>query len=161
MTPTKSSPPTLSVTVAGSGAVTRIPDRAFYTYRMGVILDPVPSPGWSFAGWWGPNASDPIRNQDGTWSLTMDDNKELIAVFDEERFYVIATIEGGGTVTNSPGNPYVQDQTATLRPLANPGWSFGGWTGPDALSLIDNNDGTWSLTMDGDKKVTAVFVQDG
>jgi hypothetical protein len=151
---------TLSVTVAGSGTVTRIPHKAIYTYRMGVILNPVANHGWSFAGWSGPNASDPVRIQDDTWSLTMDSNKELIAVFAEERFYVVTTIEGEGTVTNSPGNPYVYGQTATLTPLAQPGWSLDSWAGPDGLFVLENLDGTWSLTVDGSKKVTAIFRQD-
>jgi hypothetical protein len=90
----------------------------------------------------------------------MDGNKEITAVFTEELYYVVARIDGAGTVVNSPGNPYEQGETAALRPLADPGWRFDSWSGPDALFLIDNRDGTWSLLVDDNKDITAVFVQD-
>ena len=70
------------------------------------------------------------------------------------------TVVGNGTVNNTPGNPYTYAQTATLEPDADPGWTFAGWSGPDAAELSDNGDGTWDLTMDGDKSVTATFTQD-
>jgi hypothetical protein len=33
-----------------------------------------------------------------------------------------------------------------------------GSSGPDAAELSDNGDGTWSLTMNGDKSLTATFT---
>jgi len=60
-------------------------------------------------------------------------------------------------VINTPGNPYLLGQTATLKPLPNAGWTFAGWSGPDAGDLSDNGDGTWDLVMNGGKNVTATF----
>ena len=151
---------TLSATVTGNGTLVRIPDGASYTYGTGVTLRPVAGPGWSFVGWLGSDAGDLTDSRDGTWSLTMDGNKEITAAFTEELYYVVARIDGAGTVVNSPGNPYEQGETAALRPSADPGWRFDGWSGPDALYLVDNWDGTWSLLLDENKEITAVFVQD-
>jgi hypothetical protein len=160
MTPTRILPLTLSVTVPGNGTLVRIPDGASYTYGTEVKLRPVAGPGWSFVGWLGSDAGDLTDNGDGTWSLTMDGNKEITAIFTEELYYVVARIDGAGTVVNSPGNPYEQGQTATFRPLADPGWRFDSWSGPDAPYLIDNRDGSWSLLVDENKEITAVFVQE-
>lgn len=149
---------TLSATVTGSGTLTQAPDQAAYLCGTAVTFRPVSMPGWSFAGWRGPNAADITHNQDGTWSLTMDDNKELTAAFAQDQYYVIAATEGLGTVATSPGEPYSHGQSATLTPLPRQGWTFVGWSGPDALLLIDNQDGSWSLTMDGNKNITAVLI---
>ena len=159
-TPTRIPALTLRANVTGSGTLARDPVRATYTYGTGVILRPVADPGWSFAGWLGPDAGDVTDNRDGTWSLTMDGNKEITAAFAEDLYNVVVTIGGAGTVVNSPGNPYERGQTAALKPLADPGWRFDSWSGPDALFLIDNRDGTWSLLVDENKGITAVFVQE-
>ncbi len=160
MTPTRIPALTLSATVTGSGTLTRTPEGATYTYGTGVTLRPVAGPGWSFAGWLGSDAGDLADNRDGTWSLTMDSHKEITAAFAEDLYHVVVTIDGAGTVVDSPGNPYEQGQTAALRPSADPGWRFDSWSGPDALFLIDNRDGTWSLLVDDNKEITAVFVQE-
>ena len=65
-----------------------------------------------------------------------------------------------GTVENVPGNPYTYGQTATLTPTAAAGWTFAGWSGVNAGELVDNGDGSWSLTVDGDKALTATFTED-
>ena len=77
-----------------------------------------------------------------------------------EHHNVTVSINGSGSVNNTPGNPYLHNETATLEPVANPGWTFDSWSGADAGDLIDNANGTWDLVMDDDKAVTAVFIQD-
>ena len=71
---------------------------------------------------------------------------------------VAATVSGQGFVNNTPGNPYQCNETATLEPVADAGWTFVGWSGLDAGTLSDNQDGTWFITMDGDKAVVATFI---
>ena len=73
---------------------------------------------------------------------------------------ITVTVVGNGLVNNTPGNPYKYNEVATLEPVADSGWYFGGWSGPDAGELVDNGDGTWSITMDGNKAVTATFTQE-
>jgi hypothetical protein len=96
-----------------------------------------------------------------TVSLTTSrDWAAAIATFKAEITHdLTVTFVGSGTVNNTPGNPYTYGQTATLEPVADLGWTFAGWSGPDAGELSDNGDGTWDLTMDGDKAVTATFIQ--
>jgi hypothetical protein len=148
---------TLTVGVVGNGAVLKDPDQATYSYNQVIKLTPNPDPGWVFDKWEGPDASDPVDNQDGTWSLTMNASKALTAVFaQEENTLTIDTI-GQGTVIQAPAPPYTPGITVTLTPDPAAGWSFDSWSGPDAADLVDNQDGTWSLLMDEDKALTARF----
>ena len=50
-------------------------------YGTEVTLTPVPNSGYVFGNWGGANAEDPSDNGDGTWSLTMDSDKSIIANF--------------------------------------------------------------------------------
>ena len=76
-----------------------------------------------------------------------------------EYYSVNITVIGNGSVDNTPGNPYEYNDIATLEPLPNPGWTFAGWSGPDASDLVDNGNATWSIVMDGDKNVTANYAE--
>jgi uncharacterized repeat protein (TIGR02543 family) len=147
----------VTVTVAGNGTVSNTPGNP-YTYDQTATLEPLADPGWTFAGWSGPDAAELSDNSDGTWSLTMDGDKSLTATFSQDEYDVTVTVVGNGTVNHTPGNPYTYAQTATLEALADPDWTFAGWSGPDAVELSDNGDGTWDLTMDSDKAVSATFT---
>ena len=68
------------------------------------------------------------------------------------------TVVGGGSVQNTPGNPYSYQEVATLQPAAGAGQTFTGWSGPNAGELSDQGDGTWRLVMNDDKAVTAEFA---
>lgn len=69
--------------------------------------------------------------------------------------------ENSGTVTlNTAYGVYPQGTIVTLTPEPAEGFVFDGWSGLDAVELQDNGDGTWSITMDGDKSVTANFVEE-
>jgi hypothetical protein len=149
----------VTITVQGQGAVDNSPGNP-YGYGQMATLTPNPTAGWSFSEWTGPDGGDLVNNWDGTWSLWMNANKTVAATFTRDQYTVDVTIDGDGTVGNIPGNPYLYGETATLEPVADPGWTFGGWNGPDAGELQDNGDGTWSLIMDGGKQVTAMFTQD-
>ena len=130
-----------------------------YYHGDSVILTPLPAPGWSFAGWGGPNGPDVADNGDGTWSLLMDEDKVIQAEFSLRQLRVDVTYQGLGRVRILPGNPYTYGELATLQPLPDAGWTFGGWAGQHAPELVDNGDGTWTLTMDGDKDLVARFIQ--
>ncbi|WP_162844817.1 tandem-95 repeat protein, partial [Pelolinea submarina] len=72
---------TLNLSNDGNGSVTRDPAGPAYDYNTEVTLTPVANTGYEFSTWTGTDASDPIDNGDGTWSLVMDGNKSLTANF--------------------------------------------------------------------------------
>jgi uncharacterized repeat protein (TIGR02543 family) len=67
-------------------------------------------------------------------------------------------VVGNGTVTQDPLPPYCvgDDTSVTLTATADPGWTFDGWSGD--LSGSTNPE---TITMDGDKSVTATFTFTG
>ena len=75
-----------------------------------------------------------------------------------EGITLTVSIVGQGGVDQRPDPPYSHGDEVELRPNPDSGWRFDGWSGPDAADLGDNGDGTWSLTMDGNKAVTAIFI---
>jgi hypothetical protein len=153
---------TLAVSIlpgSQAGRVEHRPGNPYY-HDTEARLEPIPEPGWSFGAWGGADADELGENGDGTWSLLMDDDKAVTATFTRNEYEVTVSVEGDGTVDHTPGNPYFYDQEAILKPVPDAGWSFDGWTGPDAAEMDDQGDGTWLLIVDEDKAVTATFTQD-
>ena len=73
-----------------------------------------------------------------------------------ERHTLDVDVVGSGTVDIDPGESTYADATVvTLTATADPGWLFSAWSGD--LVSTDNPD---TVTMDGDKTVTATFTQD-
>jgi hypothetical protein len=150
-------PFSLTVTENGNGNVTKSPDLADYEASQLVTLTPNPDPDWNFGSWSGTDAGELVDNGNGTWSLTMDDDKSVTATFVTSYTLDVIVVGNGNVSLNPPGGSYTQGTVVTLTPTAAPGSSFVNWSGPDAGDLIDNGNGTWSITMDANKSVTANF----
>jgi hypothetical protein len=67
---------TLTVNVAGSGSVAKVPDQTFYSWGTNVTLTANPTIGWSFDHWSG-DASGTVNPT----TVTMTDNMAVIATF--------------------------------------------------------------------------------
>ena len=67
----------------GNGSVTLNPVGGTYDENTVVTLTPVGNSGYSFDSWSGPNAGDLTNNGNGTWSITMTEDKEVTANFVE------------------------------------------------------------------------------
>jgi uncharacterized repeat protein (TIGR02543 family) len=76
----------VTVNVMGSGSVSNTPGNP-YTYGQVATLQPVASEGWVFVGWSEDDADELVDNDDGTWGLQMDENKDITATF-ERRYYI-------------------------------------------------------------------------
>jgi hypothetical protein len=147
---------TLRIHAFGNGTVVDTPGNP-YTHGEWATLQPRPAPRWHLAQWIGQDAARLEDNGDGTWSLLMDADRSIGALFAEDRYTVQVEIEGRGSVDHWPGNPYAYGDEAVLRPLPAEGWTFAGWRGPDAAALVQREDGAWALVVDADKSVTARF----
>jgi len=154
----------LTVNVVGNGSVALDPLGGIYAEGTVVTLTPTPGSGWTFDGWSGPDAGDLVDNGDGTWSIAMDAAKSVTATFVElpppPQYDLTVNVVGNGSVAlDPPGGTYDEGTPVTLTPTPGSGWTFDGWSGPDAGDLVDNGDGTWSIAMDAAKSVTATFVE--
>ena len=113
-----------------------------------VTVEATAEPGFSFSSWDG----DLSGNENPT-VITMDSDKSVTAIFEEdsEIFSLTVSTDGSGTVSPGSGD-YEEGTEVELTATADPGWSFIGWEGD--LSGTTNPQ---TITMDSDKEVTAVF----
>ena len=145
---------TLNITVDGDGAVIKNPDKTYYVYGESVELTAVPAPGWYFDSWNGPDAGEIVGNH-----IIMTKDMFITARFSESPIMLYVEIIGNGHVDVDPAGPYTYGTVVTLTPEPAVGWSFDGWSGPDAGDLVPVLS-SWTITMDENKEVTATFTED-
>jgi uncharacterized repeat protein (TIGR02543 family) len=157
---------TLTVDPTGDGGVTTDPagDVACnpdcdFDHGTPIIATAVADGGWVFVGW--DDCATP--NTNGTCSLTMDSDQTLSPIFREVRGLTISTTGGSGSgkVESAPlgidcpldcNEEFTDGTEITLTAAPAQGSVFHSWTGcPEATG------DTCTLTMDGNKTVTAVF----
>ncbi|MBE3136418.1 MAG: right-handed parallel beta-helix repeat-containing protein, partial [Thermoplasmata archaeon] len=141
---------TLTISTIGSGAVIKVPDQATYHYGDVVQLSASADLGWSFSHWGGD-----LSGSLNPASITIDGNKAVTATFTQNEYTLTITTVGSGFVTKQPDQAtYHYGDIVQLTATADPGWSFGQWSGDLSGSVNPS-----SITIDGDKAVTAIFTQ--
>lgn len=118
----------------------------------GVTIDPDTG---SFDGYaWGENIG---------WisfSGTGEEPYNVVTDWRASHYTLNLAIVGEGNVYSDPKqDTYNHGDVVTLTPAPDPGWTFDGWSGPDAGDLSDQGNGSWDLVMDDDKSVTATFTE--
>jgi len=91
-------------------------------------------------------------------SLTMDGNKTVTVTFIQvpptQYSLTVNTVGSGSVALDPPGGVYNAGTQVTLTATPATGWSFSGWSGD-----LSGSANPASLTMDGNKTVTAIFIQ--
>ena len=145
---------TLTTNTTGNGSITRSPNQSTYTSGSSVQLTAVPDPGWSFAGW-----SGDLSGSANPATITMTSNATVTATFAQDpppAYTLTVNTNGNGSVTRDPNQPNYTDGTQVeLTAVADPGWSFAGWSG--GLSGSAN---PATVTMTANTTVTATFTED-
>jgi len=142
----------LNVSIVGQGSVHALPSDGPYDPGTEVQLTASADAGWEFAGW-----SGDLEGSNNPTTVTMNKDMNIIATFTAAQvtaYTLTVNTEGPGNVTLDPsGGSYTEGQTVTLTAAASEvGWVFEGWSGD--LSGSNSPD---TITMDGDKIVTAIF----
>jgi len=146
---------TLDVTTIGSGTVALDPPGGTYADGAPVQLTATADSGWTFDHWSGPNASELVDNDDGSWSITMNGDKTVTAHFTQNAYTLTVDVDGNGVVVKDPDQAtYVHGASVELGAVADVGWAFSYWSGD-----LDGSVNPESIVMDGDKVVTAHFTQ--
>ena len=150
----KSSPshPALSISIDGSGTVTKVPDQATYSIGESVELTANAAAGWTFAGWTGDLTISDIKG-----TLIIDSNPQVTATFTQLEYSLTVTanpLEGGSITLNNNG-PYHYGDTVEMTPTPNDHYTFSAWDG-DLTGT--NNPG--QITITGNMIVTADFTAD-
>jgi hypothetical protein len=145
---------TLTITIVGSGSVSKVPDQLTYHYGDSVTLTAAAAAsGWSFdsaSGWSGDGTTDGFGNR--VVSITGD--MSVTATFTQDEYTLTIVTVGSGSVTRNPEQTtYHYGDVVQLTAVPVAGWSFGAWSGDLAGSINPQ-----SITMDGNKAVTATFT---
>jgi hypothetical protein len=152
---------TLTVTAGTGGTITApLTSPSTYNYGTGVAITAVPNTGYHFVEWTGdiveiadPTAASTTIEMKGDYTITANFALNIHSLT------LMVNPENSGTVNLSPTGPlYEYGTVVTLTPMPTEGYTFHYWSGTDIP--INNNDGTWSITMDGDKNLTANFALD-
>jgi uncharacterized repeat protein (TIGR02543 family) len=140
---------TLTISLDGSGTVTKNPNQATYPYGTVVQLTAVANTGWVFSSWTGS-----LSGSTNPTSITMNGNKSVTAHFTSNQYTLTITTVGSGSVTKNPNQAtYTYGQVVTLTAIPTTGWSFSSWTGD-----LTGSQNPKTITMDGNKAVTAHFT---
>jgi len=140
---------TLMVNVDGEGTVIVEPDQPTYIYGDVVTLTAAAAPGWNFSGWSG----DLVQSVDPV-TLTITDNQAVTATFTQDTYILKVHKIGAGTVIVEPDRPtYVYGDVVMLTAMADPGWSFSGWS-----SDLVGSTNPVTLVITGNRVVTATFT---
>jgi len=151
----------LTVIVTGNGTVEKDPDQViFHEYDEDEVdLTATADDGYSFISWGG--AIDP-NDANNPVTITMDSDKTVTAAFTQEldEYTLDIEITGAGAVDRDPCQAtytYGDEVELTARGDSNDNWIFISWGGD-----IDPNDANnpITITMDGNKEVTALFEID-
>ena len=127
--------------ISAQGTVTKSPNQASYHQGDIVRLSVSANPGWAFAGW------TPTLEGD---QVTINGNTTVTANYVRIEYALTITSEHG-IVTRTPAQDiYYYGDVVRLSMVANPGWTFTGWT-----PALTNN----QLTITGNTTVLANFTQ--
>jgi uncharacterized repeat protein (TIGR02543 family) len=125
------------------GIIKVLPDSIDYAAGTKVSVQAVPNTGYKFKSWSG--ASTSVKD---TFSLSMDTNKTIVAIFEQiqivkkDTLSVVVSISdtNSGTVTVLPVKPlYVTGDTVQLIAKTKSGFYFAGWNGLPNGSDVTND----------------------
>lgn len=135
------------VTHAENGTITPDPPGGNYDSATVVTLTAIADTGYRFNGW-----SGDLTGSTNPYSIVMDTDKSVTALFEEIPTYTLTTnINNGSILLDPPGGIYEGGTVVTLTVVPDEGFDFIGWSGD--LSWAYN---PTTLYMDEDKTVTAV-----
>jgi uncharacterized repeat protein (TIGR01451 family)/uncharacterized repeat protein (TIGR02543 family) len=141
----------LQIATVGSGWVLTNPAQAAYDFGEVVTLTAFADFGWTFGGWSGDLAGS---NSPDTVTITGD--TAVTGTFIQEAYTLAITTVGGGAVVTEPAKvSYSYGEVVTLTATADPGWTFGGWSGD-----LTGSNSPDTVTITGDMAITGTFTQE-
>ena len=139
-----------TVETTGEGSVNLSPDSTSYEHGETVDVTAEPTNGWEFVEWQGD-----LSGSENPESITVEDDVNITAVFEEIETSLTVTTEGEGSVTKDPDKgEYDFGDEVELTAEADAGWEFDEWQGD--LSGTENSK---SIIVDGNKEITASFQE--
>ena len=142
---------TITTSTVGNGAVGLNPAQPTYVFGDTVVATATAAPGWNFVSW-----SGDLTGSENPDTLIVGGNAAITATFTQGLYTITTNAVGSGTVGLNPAQAtYAFGDTVFVTATADPGWSFGSWSGD--LTGSENPD---TLIMGGNASITATFTQD-
>jgi uncharacterized repeat protein (TIGR02543 family) len=141
---------TITTTIEGEGGVSVSPEAESFEYESIVELTATPSEGWVFSEWKGA-----VNSSENPLSISIDESKEITAVFKRKQYDLSITVEGEGTVAEEivvQPSQYEYETQVKLTASSSEGWEFTGWSGD-----LEGSENPTTITVDKEKAVTATF----
>jgi uncharacterized protein (TIGR02145 family)/uncharacterized repeat protein (TIGR02543 family) len=136
----------------GGGGVSRNSNKDVYMYNEQVTVTATAANCYTFTGWSGASTS-----KEASVTITMNDNKTLMANFQQNQYTLTTNVasSGGGTVSRNPNQTnYVCGTSVTVTATAANGYEFIGWSG-DASGTTN----PVTIIVNNNKTLTANFQQ--
>jgi hypothetical protein len=146
----------LTISVSGSGITT--PSAGINSYSQGTMVNitAIPDGGWHFVSWTGSGIANP---DSVTTTVTMNEDKTIIANFTQitRNYNLTIEISGDGTTSPSAGiNSYSQGTMINITAVPEGDWQFVKWIG----NVADPDSANTTVVMDADKNIIAEFAQE-
>ena len=141
---------TMTLIPAGNGSFVKDPDQVSYHYGDTVQLTANPDVEWSFLEW-----SGDLTGNTNPVTIIINGDTTITGTFVIGVHQLLLDTNGEGSITADPDQPfYPNDMPVQLSAVPALGWSFSSWSGD-----LSGSENPVSLTMNGDKSVTANFTQ--
>ena len=141
---------TLDVDTDGNGSVHMDPDSNEHLHGESVELTAEADEGWNFVEWKGD-----LRGSDNPATITIDDDKEVKAVFESNTYSLTVNVDGQGSVDRNPyRSEYEHGSTVLLTAESQSDYRFYQW------DVDDSSDQTqYEVVMTEDVEITAEFIR--
>jgi len=137
----------LNIDVVGSGTVNE-KEVSSTSNEKEIELTAQPNTGWKFDHWEGD-----LSGSENTTTITVDQEKNVTAVFVKKVYSLKISTEGEGTVSKEPSDlEYEYGTEVQLKASPASNWTFSNWQGE-----LAGSENPKAITIDSDKAVTAVF----
>ena len=139
----------LDVETDGNGSVNMDPDENEHLHGESVELTAEADEGWNFVEWKGD-----LRGSDNPATITIEDDKEITAVFEANTYTLTMNVDGNGSIDRNPyRSEYEHGTTVLLTAEPQSGYQLYEWTGD-----VESDKLQIEITMDKNIEVTATFL---
>lgn len=144
----------LSINIEGEGTVNEeVIQQKSTDYEHGTLVEltAIPAEGYKFIGWQGS-----LTGKENPVQITINEPKEVTAVFEKKIFDLTVNTQGEGTVSEKiirqKSTDYGYGTVVELTAIPDEGWKLFEWTGD-----ISGSKNPIEITVDEAKEITAVF----
>ena len=146
---------TLNVDIVGNGSVSIEPNKSTYSHGEEVILKATEQDSWNFTSYTYENESPVEVDTDREIRVTMNKDRNITALFEQDNYNLTIDIVGRGKVNVTPKqDTYSEGDLIELEAVADDNWIFYDWSSKPSVDLVGS---IISFNITEDTHITAYF----